>query len=142
MQHTATYTHRCCIAVQHVPVKGAGRFPRKLQTRYDGGRVRPGATHCIHTATHCNRTATHASNTLQHTATHCNTLEHTATHWNTLQHNTSALRTPGERLPSGASKEEFGRIIFENKSALGDRIKVQSTPSAAARGGEAWRRNV
>jgi len=42
-----------------------------------------------------------------------------------------------------APKEEFGRMIFqvEKKSSLGDR-KVQSTPSAVARGGEAWRWNM
>jgi len=53
-----------------------------------------------------------------------------------------ALRTPEERLPSGAPKEEFGWMIFGKKKSLGDRTKVQSTPSAAARGGEAWRWNV
>ena len=53
-----------------------------------------------------------------------------------------ALRTPEERLPSGGPTEEFGRMIFEKKSSLGGRIGVQSTPSAAARGGEAWRWNV
>ena len=50
-----------------------------------------------------------------------------------------ALRTPEERLPSGVLEEEFGRMIFNVPLALGDRTKVQSTPSAAARGGEAWR---
>ena len=56
---------------------------------------------------------------------------------------TSALRTPEERLPSN-SPEEFGRMIFENKSSLriGDRTKIQSTLSAAARGGEARRWDV
>jgi hypothetical protein len=34
-----------------------------------------------------------------------------------------ALRTPEERLPSGAPKEEFGWMIFEKKSSLGDRTK-------------------
>jgi len=53
-----------------------------------------------------------------------------------------ALRTPEERLLSGAPKEEFGRIIFETKSSLGDCTKVQSTPWAAASGGGAWRWNV
>jgi len=38
----------------------------------------------------------------------------------------SALRTPEEGLPSGAPKEEFGRMIFEKKSSLGDRAKAQS----------------
>jgi len=52
------------------------------------------------------------------------------------------LCTPEERLLSGAPKEEFGRTIFEKKSSLEDCTKVQSTPSAAARGGEVWRRNV
>jgi len=46
------------------------------------------------------------------------------------------LRAPEERHPSGAPKEEFGRMIFKNKSSLGDRTKVQSTPWAAVRGGE------
>jgi len=54
----------------------------------------------------------------------------------------SVLHTLEERLPSGAPKEEFGRIIFEQKSSLRDCTKVKSTPSAAARGGEALRRNV
>jgi len=40
-----------------------------------------------------------------------------------------------------APKTEFGRMIFEKKSSLVDR-KVQSTPSAVARGGEAWRRDM
>jgi len=35
-----------------------------------------------------------------------------------------ALRTPEERLPSGGPKEEFGRMIFQKKSSLGDRTKV------------------
>jgi len=35
-----------------------------------------------------------------------------------------ALRTPEESLPSGAPKEEFGRMIFQKKSSLGDRTKV------------------
>jgi len=55
---------------------------------------------------------------------------------------TTALRTPEERLPSGATKEEFGRKIFERKSSLGDRTKKQLPPSAAAHGGEARRGNV
>ena len=48
-----------------------------------------------------------------------------------------ALRTPEERLPSGAPKEEFGRMIFQkqSESSLGDRIKVPSATSAGARGG-------
>jgi len=46
-----------------------------------------------------------------------------------------ALHYP-ERLPSGVPKEEFGWMILEKN------IEVQSKPSAAARGGEAWRRNV
>ena len=36
----------------------------------------------------------------------------------------STLRTPEERSPSGAPKEEFGRMIFQKKSSLGDRTKV------------------
>jgi len=44
--------------------------------------------------------------------------------------------------PSGAPKEEFGWMIFGKKCFLGDRTKVQSMPSAGARGGEAWHRNV
>ena len=35
-----------------------------------------------------------------------------------------ALRTPEERLHSGAPKKEFGRMIFQKKSSLGDRTKV------------------
>jgi len=46
-----------------------------------------------------------------------------------------ALRTPEERLPSGAPKEEFGRMIFQKKSFLGDRTKFASTTTAGARGG-------
>jgi len=34
-----------------------------------------------------------------------------------------ALRTPEERLPSGAPKEEFGWMIFETKSSLGTVLK-------------------
>jgi len=34
---------------------------------------------------------------------------------------TLALHTPEERLPSGVLKEEFGRMIFEKQSSLGDR---------------------
>jgi len=45
-----------------------------------------------------------------------------------------ALCTPEERLPSGAPKEEFGRMIFEKKSSPGDRTKFQSTTSAGGRG--------
>jgi len=52
------------------------------------------------------------------------------------------MHTPEERLPSGGPKEEFGLMIVEKQSFLGDRTKVQSTTSAAARGGEAWRWNV
>jgi len=52
------------------------------------------------------------------------------------------LRTLEERLPSGAPKKEFDRMIFEKKSSLGGRTKVQTTPSATARGGEAWHWNV
>ena len=51
-------------------------------------------------------------------------------------------RTPEERLPPGGPKDEFGRMIFEKKSSLEDRTKVQSRTSAGARGGEAWRWNV
>ena len=46
-----------------------------------------------------------------------------------------ALRTCEERLLSGAPKEEFGRMIFQKKSSLGDRTKFRSTTSAGARGG-------
>jgi len=35
-----------------------------------------------------------------------------------------ALRTPEKRLPSGAPKEEFGRMIFQKKSSMGDHTKV------------------
>jgi len=35
------------------------------------------------------------------------------------------LCTPKERLPSAVPKEEFGRMIFEKKSCMGDRTKVQ-----------------
>ena len=35
----------------------------------------------------------------------------------------SALRTPEERLPSRAPKTEFGRMIREKKSSLGDRCR-------------------
>jgi len=49
---------------------------------------------------------------------------------------------PGGEVPSGAPKEEFGLMTLEKKSSLGDRTNVQSTPSAAARECEAWRRNV
>jgi len=53
------------------------------------------------------------------------------------------LRTPEVRLPSGVPKEEFGWMIFEKKTSVGNpNGNVQSTPLAAARGGEAWRRNV
>ena len=62
--------------------------------------------------------------------------------WIQLLQSSSALRSPEKRLPSGALKKEFGRMNFENRSSLGDRTKVQSPPSAAACGGEAWRRNV
>jgi len=31
---------------------------------------------------------------------------------------------PEERLPSGAPKEEFGQMIFQKKSSLGNRTKV------------------
>jgi len=34
------------------------------------------------------------------------------------------LRTPEERLPSGAPNKEFGRMIFQKTSSLGDRTKV------------------
>jgi len=36
-----------------------------------------------------------------------------------------ALRTLEESLSSGAPKEEFGRMIFEKNSSLGDRTKVR-----------------
>ena len=46
------------------------------------------------------------------------------------------LRTPAEeRLPSGAPKEEFGRMVFQKKSSLGDRTKFGSKTSAGAHGG-------
>jgi len=35
-----------------------------------------------------------------------------------------ALRTPEERLPSGAPKEEFGGMIVQKTSSRGDRTKV------------------
>jgi len=34
------------------------------------------------------------------------------------------LQTPEERLPAGAPKEEFGWMIFQKKSSLGDRTEV------------------
>ena len=46
-----------------------------------------------------------------------------------------ALHTPGEMLPSGAPEEEFGRMVFQKKSSLGDRTKFRSTTSAGAHGG-------
>ena len=46
-----------------------------------------------------------------------------------------ALRMPEERLPSEAPKKEFGWMIFQKKSSLGDRTNFQSTTSAGARGG-------
>jgi len=46
-----------------------------------------------------------------------------------------ALRTPEERLPSGAPKEKFGRMIFQKQSSLGDRTKFLPSTSAGARGG-------
>ena len=33
------------------------------------------------------------------------------------------LRTPEKRLPSGAPKDEFGRMTFQKKSSLGDHSK-------------------
>jgi len=33
-----------------------------------------------------------------------------------------AFRTPFDWLPTGAPKEEFGRMIFQKKYSLGDRI--------------------
>ena len=45
-----------------------------------------------------------------------------------------ALRMPEERLPSEAPKKEFGWMIFQKKSSLGDRTNFQSTTSAGARG--------
>jgi len=53
-----------------------------------------------------------------------------------------ALRTLEERLPPEAPKEEFGRMIFEKKSSLGDRTVNAIGTAAVARGGEAWRRNA
>jgi hypothetical protein len=61
--------------------------------------------------------------------------EYKHTHTHIYIHAYIALRTPEERLDSGAPKEEFGRMIFENKSSLGDLTKFQSTTSACARGG-------
>jgi len=49
---------------------------------------------------------------------------------------------PGGEDSLRGPKEEFGRMIFEKESSMGDRTKLQSTPSAAARGSKAWRRNV
>jgi len=46
-----------------------------------------------------------------------------------------ALRTPEERLPTGGPKEEFGRMVFQKKSSLGDRAKFLSTTSAGTHGG-------
>ena len=42
--------------------------------------------------------------------------------------NISALHTPEERLPSGAPKEEFGRMIFGKKSSLGDPLNPNFFP--------------
>jgi len=53
-----------------------------------------------------------------------------------------ALRNPKERFPCGVLKEEFGCMVFEKKSSMGDLTKVQSTPLASARGGQAWRQIV
>jgi len=53
-----------------------------------------------------------------------------------------ALRTPEEKLPSESQKEEFGRMILGKKSSLEDCTNVQSTTSATACGGEAWRQTV
>jgi len=49
---------------------------------------------------------------------------------------THALRTPDDRLPSGAPKEEFGRMIFQKKSSLGDRTKVPRKLLVEVRRGE------
>ena len=46
------------------------------------------------------------------------------TRQNCGQRSSIALRTPDQRLPSGALKEEFGRMIFQKKSSLGHRTKV------------------
>ena len=46
---------------------------------------------------------------------------------------TVALRAPKERLPSGVPKEEFGRMIFEKKSSVGDRGARQAEPPRATR---------
>jgi len=45
------------------------------------------------------------------------------------------LCNPEERLPSGAPKEEFGRIILEKKSSTGDHTKVKSTTLVEVRRG-------
>jgi len=44
-------------------------------------------------------------------------------HFLPMKKRVCALRTPEERLPPGATKEdsEFGRMIFDKKSSLGDR---------------------
>jgi hypothetical protein len=52
------------------------------------------------------------------------------------------LRTPEERLHPGGPKEEFDQMIFGKTSSLGVRTTGWKTPPVAARGGEAWRRNV
>jgi len=49
---------------------------------------------------------------------------------------------PGGEASLRAPKEEFGQMMFEKTNSLGNRTKVQSKPSAAARGVEAWRRNA
>ena len=52
------------------------------------------------------------------------------------------LYTPKERLPSGVPRGKIWRMIFEKTSSVRGGTNIQSTPSAAARGGKAWRRNV
>jgi hypothetical protein len=52
-----------------------------------------------------------------------------------------ALRTPVERLPSGAPKEEFGRMIFQKKSSLGDRTTARSVEDETRNGHRNAKRN-
>ena len=53
----------------------------------------------------------------------------------------SLLRLGFLILTQGARRKNLPDHFWK-KSSLGDRTKVQSTTSAAARGGEAWRQNV
>jgi len=47
-----------------------------------------------------------------------------------------------QELPSRPQRKNLAGWFLKKKSSLRDRTKVQCTPSAAARGGGAWRRNV